>query len=63
MVESIPVAILPSCQDMKNITFYYYTIPTGSEERAVLGIGSIPGAIYTSLSSRCDNYCIIIAQT
>ena len=35
-------------------------LPTGSEERGVLGVGSIPVAILPSLSLY-ENYCIIIA--
>ena len=35
-------------------------LPNGSEERGVLGIGSIPVAI-TSVLSRFENVCIIIA--
>ena len=37
-------------------------LPTGSEEREVLGVGSIPVAIYTSLLSRYENHCITMQR-
>ena len=44
-------------QSSRNLIFLVSLLPTGSEERAVLGVGSIPDAILPS----CQ-YWIIIAQ-
>ena len=33
-------------------------LPTGSEERGLLGVGSFPVATFTSLLSRYENYYI-----
>ena len=35
-------------------------IPTGSEERGVLGLGILFSCCNTSLLSRYENYCIMI---
>ena len=40
-------------------SFFVHLLPTGSEERGVLGVGSIPVAIPPSCQYK--NYCIIIA--
>ena len=44
------------------IYIYIYLLPTGSEERDVLGVGSIPVAILPSGQDIKKRY-IIIAQT
>ena len=38
-------------------------LPTGCEERGVIGVGSIPVAVLPSRLSKYENYCIIFAKT